>query len=49
VPLLLGPGGGLTVGRNPGSSVSRLNGPTFDFTGTTFKVTADVTEHSRGR
>jgi hypothetical protein len=42
VPLLLGIGGGLTVGRNPGSSVSQLYGPPFDFTGTIFKVTADV-------
>ena len=42
VPLLLGLGGGLTVGRNPGSSVSKLYGPPFAFTGTIFKVTADV-------
>ena len=42
VPLLLGLGGGLTVGRNPGAAVSRLYGPPFAFTGTIFKVTADV-------
>jgi len=42
VPLLLGLGGGLTVGRNPGSAVSQLYGPPFTFTGTIFKVTADV-------
>ena len=42
VPLLLGLGGGLTVGRNPGSPVSQLYGPPFAFTGTIFKVTADV-------
>ena len=42
VPLLLGLGGGLTVGRNPGSPVTELYGPPFAFTGTIFKVTADV-------
>jgi arylsulfatase len=42
VPLLLGLGGGLTVGRNPGSPVSLLYGPPYAFTGTIFKVTADV-------
>ena len=42
VPLLIGLGGGLTVGRNPGSPVSQLYGPPFAFTGTIFKVTADV-------
>ena len=42
VPLLLGLGGGLCVGRNPGSPVSKLYGPPFAFTGTIFKVTADV-------
>ena len=30
------------VGRNPGSSVSKLYGPPFAFTGTIFKVTVDV-------
>ncbi len=38
----MGLGGGLTVGRNPGSPVSLLYGPPFAFTGTIFKVTADV-------
>ena len=42
VPLLIGLGGGLTVGRNPGSPVSQLYEPPFAFTGTIFKVTADV-------
>jgi arylsulfatase A-like enzyme len=42
VPLIMALGGGLCVGRNPGSSVSQLYGPPFGFTGTIFKVTADV-------
>jgi arylsulfatase len=42
VPLLLGLGGGVSVGRNPGSSVSSLYEPPFAFTGRIFKVTADV-------
>src|SRR6516225_5076687 len=42
IPLAISLGGGLNVGRNPGSSVSQLYGPPFDFTGTIFKVTADV-------
>jgi arylsulfatase A-like enzyme len=42
VPLAIGLGGGLTVGRNPGSSVSKLYNPPFEFTGKIFKVTADV-------
>jgi arylsulfatase A-like enzyme len=42
VPLSIGLGGGLTVGRNPGSSVSKLYKPPFEFTGKIFKVTADV-------
>jgi len=42
VPLALGIGAGLSVGRNPGSSVSRLYAPPFAFTGRIFKVTADV-------
>ena len=42
VPLALGIGAGLTLGRNPGSSVSKLYTPPFIFTGTIFKVTADV-------
>lgn len=43
VPLLLGLGGGLSVGRNPGSAVSSLYQPPFAFTGRILKVTADVT------
>ena len=42
IPLVMALGGGLTVGRNPGSSVSQLYGPPFAFTGTIFKVTVDV-------
>ena len=46
VPLLIGLGGGLTVGRNPGSPISQLYGSPFAFTGTIFKVTADISGHS---
>jgi hypothetical protein len=42
VPLAISLGSGLSVGRNPGSAVSRLYRPPFAFTGTIFKVTADV-------
>jgi arylsulfatase len=42
VPLLLGLGGGLSVGRNPGSAISSLYEPPFAFTGRIFKVTVDV-------
>ncbi|HEX2488313.1 MAG TPA: arylsulfatase [Blastocatellia bacterium] len=42
VPLALGIGGGLSVGRNPSSSVSKLYKPPFEFTGKIIKVTADV-------
>ena len=42
IPLALGIGSGLSVGRNPGSAVSQLYRPPFAFTGTIFKVTADV-------
>jgi arylsulfatase len=42
VPLIMGLGGGLCVGRNPGSAVSQLYKPPFAFTGTVFKVTADI-------
>ena len=42
VPLLLGLGGGLACGRNPGSPVSDLYDPPFEFTGKIIKVTADV-------
>jgi arylsulfatase A-like enzyme len=42
VPLAIGIGAGLTVGRNPGSAVSHLYKPPFEFTGKIFKVTADV-------
>jgi arylsulfatase len=42
VPLLVGLGGGFACGRNPGSPVSDLYQPPFEFTGKIFKVTADV-------
>src|SRR5882724_785191 len=42
VPLVFGLGGGLAVGRNPGSPVSQLYGSPFEFTGTIYKITADV-------
>jgi arylsulfatase A-like enzyme len=42
LPLIIGLGGGLTVGRNPGSPVSQLYQPPFAFTGIIFKVTADI-------
>jgi arylsulfatase len=42
VPLLLGLGGGLSVGRNPGSAVASLYQPPFAFTGRIFKVTVDM-------
>lgn len=42
VPLTVGLGGGLAVGRNPGSAVSELYPPPFEFTGTIYKVTLDV-------
>jgi hypothetical protein len=42
IPLAILLGGGLSVGHNPGSAVSRLYGPPFAFIGTILKVTADV-------
>jgi arylsulfatase len=42
VPLALGLGSGIAVGRSPGSSVSDLYRPPFAFTGRIFKVTIDV-------
>jgi arylsulfatase A-like enzyme len=42
VPLLMALGGGLAVGRNPSSAVSRQYGPPFAFTGTIFNVTVDI-------
>jgi arylsulfatase A-like enzyme len=42
IPLLIGLGGGLSVGRNPGSSVTQRYKPPYDFTGTVFKVTVNV-------
>lgn len=46
IPLLIGLGGGLSVGRNPGSPVSELYTPPFAFTGKIFKVTVDVSGKS---
>ena len=42
VPLALGLGGGLVVGRNPGSPVSALYSSPFEFTGKIFTATVDV-------
>jgi len=42
VPLAIGIGGGLSVGRNPGAPVSQLYHPPFAFTGKINKVMADV-------
>jgi arylsulfatase len=42
VPLALGIGSGIVVGRNAGSSVTSLYGPPFEFTGTIFQVTVDI-------
>jgi hypothetical protein len=42
VPLALGIGSGIIVGRNAGSSVTSLYGPPFEFTGTIFQVTVDI-------
>jgi arylsulfatase len=42
IPLALGIGSDLNVGRNPGSPVSTHYEPPFAFTGTIFKITADV-------
>jgi len=41
-PLTFGLGGGLCVGRTPGSPISKLYKPPFAFTGKIVKVTADV-------
>ena len=42
VPLALGIGSGIFIGRNSGSSVTQLYGPPFEFTGTISQVTADI-------
>jgi len=42
VPLALGLGSGVAVGRNPGSTISALYQPPFEFTGTIQIVTVDV-------
>ncbi len=42
VPLALGIGGGLAIGRNPASPVSQLYSTPFRFTGTIGQVTVDV-------
>ncbi len=41
-PLVIGPGSGMTVGRNPGSPVSRAYQGHFAFTGNIGYVTADL-------
>jgi len=42
VSLLMSAGVGLSIDRNPGSPVTQLYRSPFAFTGTVFKVTADV-------
>ena len=42
VPLALGIGSGVFIGRNSGSPVSALYGPPFEFTGTIYQVTVDL-------
>ena len=42
VPLALGIGSGLTIGHAPGSPITSLYGPPFEFTGTILSVTADI-------
>ena len=42
VPLALGIGSGVFIGRNSGSPVSHLYGPPFEFTGVIHQVTVDV-------
>jgi arylsulfatase len=42
VSLLVTAGGGLRIDRNPGSTVTQLYRSPFAFTGSVFKVTADV-------
>ncbi len=59
VPLLFGLGGGVVVGRNPGSSVTKLYGPPFEFTGMIHEVIVDISgklmpdteeeKHARGK
>jgi arylsulfatase A-like enzyme len=42
IPLLVGIGGGLAVGRNSASPISHLYSSPFPFTGTIYQVTIDV-------
>ena len=42
VPLALGIGSGVTIGHAPGSPITSLYGPPFEFTGTILSVTADI-------
>jgi arylsulfatase A-like enzyme len=42
IPLALGIGSGIVVGRNAGSSVTRRYGPPFEFTGTIKRVVVDI-------
>jgi arylsulfatase A-like enzyme len=42
VPLVLGIGAGLSVGRNSGSPVSAMYRPPFEFTGTIYAATVDL-------
>jgi arylsulfatase A-like enzyme len=42
IPLALGIGSGIMIGRNGGSSATGLYGPPFEFTGRIFQVTVDL-------
>jgi arylsulfatase len=42
IPLAIGIGGGLTVGRNPGSPITQMYSSPFAFTGTVEKVTVST-------
>src|SRR5262249_7448702 len=46
VPLFLGVGSGLTVGRNPGSAISSMYQPPFPFTGKIVSVAFDLSTRS---
>ena len=48
VPLALGIGSGIFIGRNSGSPVTVLYGPPFEFTGTIHEVTVDISGELHG-
>jgi len=59
VPLLLGLGTGIVIGRNAGSSVTKVYSSPFEFTGTIYQVMVDISgklipdtaeeRHARGK